>query len=203
MGELEDDDVDGWEAFHTETWGAEDEDTDWAGFDIQLVKEGEERDIEEAAGAAALSRTQSVTTHKQETPKQSPSKAAPKPSYSHVVRTTLRPHDPGKVSPDISHVTSHDTSTLGVSHDPRTCDPGNKPYDLPRDWSSTRSHVATWSPNQTHFKHAPSPLIGMWKTVGTINVLLNNQRSHKTLVRSTKDHPSSVFVPALKYGLPV
>jgi len=81
--------------------------------------------------------TQSVTTRKQETPKQSPSKAAPKPSYSHVVRTTLRPRDPGKVSPDVSHVTSRDTSTLGVSCDPRTRDPGNKPHDLPRDWSST------------------------------------------------------------------
>ena len=36
-----------------------------------------------------LSQTQSVTTCKQETPKQSSSKATPKPSYSHMARTTL------------------------------------------------------------------------------------------------------------------
>ena len=150
-----------------------------------------------------LSRTQSVTTRKQGNPKQSPPKAAPKPSYSHVVRTTLRPCDPGKVSPDLSCVTSHDTSTLLVSRDPKTCDPGNEPPDLPRDWSVTWSHVTTQSPDQTRFKHAPSPLIGTWKTVGMINGLLSNQRSHKTLVRSTEAHLSTVFVPALKYGPPV
>ena len=144
-----------------------------------------------------LSRTQSVTTRKQGTPKQSPPKAAPKPSYSHVVRTTLRPRDPGKVSPDTSRVISHDTLTLLVSHDPRARDHGNKPPDLPRDWSATRS------PNQTRFKHAPSPLIDTWKTVGTINGLLSNQQSHKTLVCSTKAHLSTIFVPALKYGPPV
>ena len=150
-----------------------------------------------------LSWTQSVTTRRQETSKQSPSKAAPKSSYSHVVKTALQPCDPGKVSPDMSRVVSHDTSTPLVSCDPRAHDPGNKPHDLPRDWSSIWSHVTTRSHDQTHFKHAPSPLIGTWKTMGTINGLLNNQRSHKTLIRSTKAHPSSVFVPALKYGPPI
>ena len=150
-----------------------------------------------------LSRTQSVTTRKQGTPKQSPPKAAPKPSYSHVVRTTLRPRDPGKVSPDMSRVTPCDTLPPLGSHDQRARDPGNKPPDLPRDWSATQSHVAIQSPDQTCFKHAPSPLIGTWKTVGTINGLLSNQQSHKTLVRSTKAHPPTVFVPALKYGPPI
>ena len=84
-----------------------------------------------------VSRTQSVTTRKQETRKQSLPKAAPKPSYSHVVQTNLRTRDPGKVSPDVSCVTSRDTSTPKVSRDPMACDPGNKPHDLPRDWSST------------------------------------------------------------------
>ena len=86
-----------------------------------------------------------------------------------MVRTTLRPHDPGKVSPDMLCVTPHDTLTLLVSRDQRARDPGNKPPDLPRDWSATRSRVTTRSPDQTRFKRAPSPLIGTWKTVGTIN----------------------------------
>ena len=144
-----------------------------------------------------------MTTHKQGTPKQSPPKATPKPDYSHVVRTTIRPRNPGKVSPDISRVVSRDPLTFWVSRDLRARDPGNKPPDLPRDWSAMRSHVATQSPDQTRFKRAPSPLIGMWKTVGTINGLSSNQPSHKTLVRSTKAHLPTVFVPALKYGLPV
>ena len=146
---------------------------------------------------------QSVTTHKQETHKQSPPRAAPKPSYSHVVQTALRPCDPGKVLPDMLHVVSRDTSSPLVSCDPRAHDPGNRPHNLPRDWSSTRSHVITWSHDQTCFKCAPSLLIGMWKTMGTINGSSNNQQSHKTFVRSTKAHLSSLFVPALKYGPPV
>ena len=58
------------------------------------------------------------------------------------VRTTLRPRDPGKVSPDMSRVISCDPLTFWVSRDPRAHDPGNKPPDLPRDWSATQSHVA-------------------------------------------------------------
>ena len=55
IGELEDDNDNEWEAFRTETWGKEDEgEPDWAGFGIQLVKEGEECDAEEEARAAAL-----------------------------------------------------------------------------------------------------------------------------------------------------
>ena len=150
-----------------------------------------------------MSRTQSVTTCKQETPKQSSSKAAPKPSYSHVVQTTLRPRDPGKVSPDVSRVISRDISTPWELRDLRAHDPGNKPHNLPRDWSPIQSHAVTQSPDQTRFKRAPSLLIGTWKTVGTINGLLNNQQSHKTLVHSTKAHLSTVLVPALKYGPPV
>ena len=144
-----------------------------------------------------------MTTRKQETRRQSLPKATPKPSYSHVVQTTPRPRDPGKVSPDVSRVISHDPSTIWVSRDSRACDPGNKPPDLPRDWSATRSHVTTRSPDQTRFKRAPSPLIGTWTIVGTINGLLSDQPSHKTLVCSTKAHLPTEFVPALKYGPPV
>ena len=33
--------------------------------------------------------------------------------------------------------------------------------------------VTTRSPDRTHFRRTPSPLIGMWKTVGTINESTN------------------------------
>jgi len=53
MDDSDSDDED--EAFRTETWGAEDEgDLDWAGLEDQLVKEGEEQEAKEEAGAAAL-----------------------------------------------------------------------------------------------------------------------------------------------------
>jgi len=43
------------EAFHAEIWGTEDKgDLDWAGLEDQLVKEGEEQEAEEEAGAAVL-----------------------------------------------------------------------------------------------------------------------------------------------------
>jgi len=46
--DAQDDKVDKWEAFCTETWGAEDkDDPDCAGLDGWLVKEGEETDVEE------------------------------------------------------------------------------------------------------------------------------------------------------------
>ena len=172
------------------------------GLDVVVIA-GTEKDFTEEDTDGHLSRTQSVTTRKQGTPKQSPPKAAPKLSYSHVVRTTLLPRDPGKVSPDMSHVISRDPSTFWVSRDSKACDPENKPPDLPRDWSVTRSHVTTRSPDRTRFKRAPSPLIGTWKVVGTINGLSSNQQSHKTLVCSTKAHLPLVFVPALKYGPPI
>jgi len=51
LGESEDksdNNIDKWEAFHTETWGMEDEDDlDWAGLEGLLVKEGKETDVEE------------------------------------------------------------------------------------------------------------------------------------------------------------
>jgi len=48
--DAQDDEVDKWEAFRAETWGAEDEDdTDCAALDGRPVKEGEETDVEEEA----------------------------------------------------------------------------------------------------------------------------------------------------------
>jgi len=45
-----DGDINEWEAFRAETWGAEDEDDlEWAGLEGPLVKEGEETDVEEEA----------------------------------------------------------------------------------------------------------------------------------------------------------
>ena len=122
-----------------------------------------------------LSRTESATLHIQRIPSPSPPKAAPKLKYSHVVGSTLRPRDPGKLSPDLSHVRSRDISTTLGSRDIQACDPGKVSHDLPRDWSSTRSQVTTRSPDRVRFRRAPSPLIGMWKTMGTINKSTNQQ----------------------------
>jgi len=148
-------------------------------------------------------RAESATSCIQRIPSPSSSKAAPKLKHSYVVGSTPRPHDPGKLSPDLSHVRSHNISTTLRSCDIQAHDPGKVSYDLPRDWSSTRSQVATWSPDQAHFRHAPSLLIGTWKTIGTINKSTNQQTSHKILECSKVAHPLPVFVPALKYGLPV
>jgi len=150
-----------------------------------------------------LSRTESATSRIQRIPSPSPPKAAPKLKYSHVVESTLRPRDPGKLSPDLSRVQSRDISTTLRSRDTQAHDPGKVSHDQPREWSSTRSQVATQSPDQTRFRRAPSPLIGMWKTVRMINKSTNQQTSHKTMERSKVAHPLPVFVPALKYGLPV
>jgi len=70
MGELEDNDNNKWEAFCTKTWGAGDEDNlDWAGLDNRLVKEGEEWDVKEEAGA--------VTTPLKDSAPRTKSKPAP------------------------------------------------------------------------------------------------------------------------------
>ena len=90
-----------------------------------------------------------------------------------MVESTLQPHDPGKPSPDLSHVRSHDTLTTLRSHDIQARDPGKVSHDLPRDWSSTRLQVATQSPDRVHFRHVPSPLISIWKTMGMINESTN------------------------------
>jgi len=90
-----------------------------------------------------LSRTESVTSRIQRIPSPSPPKAAPKLKYSHVVGSTLRPHDPGKLSPDLSCVRSRDISTTLGSRDIQARDPEKVSHDLPRDWSSTRSQVTT------------------------------------------------------------
>jgi len=148
-------------------------------------------------------RTESATSHIQRIPSPSSPKATPKLKYSHVVGSTPQPHDPGKLSPDLSRVRSHDISTTLGSHDIQVRDPGKVSHDLPRDWSLTQSQVATRSPDQAHFRPMPSLLIGMWKTMGMINKSMNQQTSHKTVEHSKVAHPLPIFVPALKYGLPV
>jgi len=150
-----------------------------------------------------LLRTESATSRIQRIPSPSPPKAASRLKYSYVVESTLRPHDPGKLSPDLSRVRSRDISTTLGSRDIRTRDPGKVSHDLPRDWSSTRSQVTTRSPDCARFRRAPSLLIGMWKTMGMINGSTSQQASHKTWKCSKDTYPSSVFLPALKYGIPV
>ena len=110
-----------------------------------------------------MSRTESVISRIQRIPSPSPPKATPKLKYSHMVGSTPRPHDPGKLSPDLSCVQSRNISTTLRSRDIQACDPGKVSHDLPRDWSSIRS------PDCMRFRRAPSLLIGMWKTMGTIN----------------------------------
>jgi len=51
-----------------------------------------------------LLRTESATSRIQRIPSPSPPKATPKLKYSHVVKSTLQPCDPGKLSPDQSCV---------------------------------------------------------------------------------------------------
>jgi len=155
------------------------------------------------AAAPHLLRTESVTSRIQRIPSPSSPKAAPKLKYSHMVGSASQPRDPGKLSHDLSRVQSHDILTTLGSRDIQAHNPGKVSHDLPRDWSSTRSQVATQSPDQAHFRCVPSPLIGMWKTVGTINKSTNQRTSHKTLERSKVTHLLPVFVPALKYGLPI
>jgi len=120
-----------------------------------------------------LSRMESTTSRIQRIPSPSPPKAAPKLKYSHVVESTLRPRDPGKLSSDLSRVQSHNILTTLGSCDIQARDPGKVSHDLPRDWSSTQLQVTTRSPDRMRFRHAPSLLIGTWKTVGTINKSTN------------------------------
>jgi len=106
-----------------------------------------------------LLRTESMTSCIQRIPSPSPPKTAPKLKYSHMVESTLQPHNPGKLSPDLSHVRSHDISTTLGSRDIQARDPGKVSHDQPRDWSSTQSQVAIWSSDYTRFRHISSPLI--------------------------------------------
>jgi len=78
-----------------------------------------------------------MTSRIQRIPSPSSPKAAPKLKYSHVVRSTPRPRDPGKLSPDQSCVRSRDISTTLGSRDIQARDPGKVSHDLPRDLSAT------------------------------------------------------------------
>ena len=116
-------------------------------------------------GVQSVSRTKSSTTHIV-TNSPSPQKPAPKPNSSQVTSITPSTRDPGKIE---SHDQTRDL-TRDPSRDPhpeRSCDlardPGKPTHDLPRDWSFTRSQ------DHPRFGRATRPLIGTWKTVGTIN----------------------------------
>ena len=111
----------------------------------------------------------------------SPTRTAPKPSYSQVAirhppepvinpsqklatNKKLRPHDPGKSPPcDLAHDSLCDLQALKQAHDLTAHNCGNLTHDLPRNWSST------WSPDCMCFLRTSCLLIHMWKTVGTIN----------------------------------
>ena len=97
MGELEDNDDDEWEAFRAETWGAgDDDDLDWAGLNDRLVKEGEEWDVKEEAGA--------VTTPLEDSAPRTKSKPAPHIAlHVHAITSMLVPLG----APDIEGCTPH------------------------------------------------------------------------------------------------
>jgi len=111
----------------------------------------------------------------------SPTRTAPKPSYSQVAirhppepatkpgqqpatKENLRPCDPGKFPPhDLTRDSSRDLQALEQARDLTAHDHGNLTHDLPRNWSST------WSPDHTCFLRTSRPLTHTWKTMGTIN----------------------------------
>jgi len=96
----------------------------------QKPKEGiQVLQVQQKPKEGILSWTESATSPNQRIPSSSPPKPAPKPKYSHMVESTLRPCDPGKPS--------HDISTPLRSCDIQAYDPGKVSHDLPRDWSST------------------------------------------------------------------
>jgi len=110
----------------------------------------------------------------------SPTRTAPKPSYSQVAiqhppepmtkpgqrpatKENLRPRDPGKSPPhDLARALPCDPQAPKQARDLTAHDHRNLTHDLPRDWSSTRS------PDHARFLCMSHPLIHMWKTVGTI-----------------------------------
>jgi hypothetical protein len=81
----EDDSYDKWEAFCTDTWGAEDAgNLDWAGLDVQLAKEGEKQDTKEEAGAAMLLTDSTPRTRPQLVPHNAP--------HAHTITNISEPH---------------------------------------------------------------------------------------------------------------
>jgi len=133
-----------------------------------------------APASASLSWTKSTPSRNPiQAPTSSP-RTTPKPSYSQMAirrppesviklgqrpstKENLRPRDPGKSPPrDLARDSSRDLQTLNQAHD-QARDRENLTYDLPRDWSSTRS------PDHARFLRASRPLTHTWKTVGTTN----------------------------------
>ena len=116
-----------------------------------------------------------------------------KPTYAQVTKKPLHDpekgaHDPGiqardksrdrtgsKLSHDQSYDKPCDQTGSKLSYDP-ACDPGKEPPDQPRDWSAIRSCALP------RFGCTMRPLIGMWKTVRTIN---NSQRINKSCFHCT------------------
>ena len=95
-----------------------------------------------------------------------------KPGQQPAIKENLRPRDPGKLRPrdpgkspprDLPRDSSRDLQALDQPRDLTARDRGNLTHDLPRNWSSTRS------PDRARFRRASRPLIGTWKTMGTIN----------------------------------
>ena len=147
--------------------------------------------------------TKSMPSKKQVQTPTSPTRPAPKPSYSQVATTylpepVLKPgyqpatkenlwaHDPGKPTHDLAHDLTCDRYALKQPHDLTAHDCGNLSYDLPRDWSSIQS------PDCMHFRCVPCPLINMWKTMGMINGW-ESIKSQDLLQSCSIDHSLSII----------
>jgi len=134
------------EAFHAETWGTEDEgDLDWAGLEDQLVKEGEEQETEEEAGAATLPEEDSAPrTGSQPVPHNAPHMLA--------INNTPEPH----WTPDEVWYTPH----IGDGHPWTTSSYGEQVADTMRH--AHRPHNVVRSSELAHLDD-PEPAIRAYK----------------------------------------
>jgi len=122
-------------AFRTETWGVEDEgDLDWAGLKDQLVKEGEEQEAKEEAGAATLPKEDSAPcTGSQPVPHNMP--------HTLAINNTPEPHwapDEAWYTPHIGDGCPRTTSSYGEQVVDTMCYM-HRPHDIVR--SSELAHL--------------------------------------------------------------
>jgi len=134
------------EAFHTETWGAEDKgNLDWAGLEDQLVKEGEEQETEEEAGAATLPEEDSAPcTGSQPVPHNVP--------HTLAINNTPEPH----WTPDEAWYTPH----IGDGRPQTTFSYGEQVADTMRHMH--RPHNIVCSSELAHLDD-PEPAIRVYK----------------------------------------
>jgi len=133
MDDSDSDDED--KAFRAETWGMEDEGgLDWAGLEDQLVKEGEEQEAEEEAGAAALPKEDSTPrTRSQPVPHNVP--------HALNISSNLEPHRAPDEEGHMPHIGDGCLRTIS-SHGAQVADTmrhAHHPHDVMRSPECTHS----------------------------------------------------------------